>query len=221
MSLVDLIFVDNLDCITRHGTLPKIADHYGIFITFHCVKQKQYTPKKHTIYNYNDVQEKELINYIKSLDFDTLIFSKPVEDQANIMTNILTVAFQNVVPSKEVKVRPLAPAWTNTYTQLLQRRKNRNYTVYKQARTRYMTAASNPDTTPDILITLQNRQNKAHFKSTESRNNSTNANKRAKTSFYNSVNSTMNNSFISAKKKFGILKKTNAKSKDFYHSTFD
>ena len=66
-----------------------------------------------------------------------------------------------------------------------------------------MTASSNPD----ILITLQNRQNKAYSKATESRNNSTNANKRAKTSFYNSVNSTMNNSFLSAKMKFAIKKK--------------
>ena len=123
------------------------------------------------------------------------------------MTNILTESFLKFVPSKQVTIRPMAPAWTNTYTRLLQRRKNRNYTFYKQARTRYMTASSNPASNPDILITLQNRQNKAYSKATESRNNSTNANKRAKTSFYNSVNSTMNNSFISAKKKFGILKK--------------
>ena len=35
VSLIDLIFIDNLDCVTQHGTLPKIADHDGVFITFH------------------------------------------------------------------------------------------------------------------------------------------------------------------------------------------
>ena len=122
------------------------------------------------------------------------------------MTKILTECFSKFVHSKQVTVRPQAPAWSNTYTRLLQRRKNRNYTFYKQARTKYMTVSSNTDSNPDTITTLFNKQARAHLQSNESRNASTNANKRAKANFFNSINSTMNNPSISAKKKFGILK---------------
>ena len=47
----------------------------------------------------------------------------------------------------------------------------------------------------------------AYDESHESRNNLTNANRRANKVFYNSINSTMNNPNISAKKKYGILTK--------------
>ena len=40
-SLIDLIFVSSIDNITSHGTLGKIADHDGIFITFQCTQEKQ------------------------------------------------------------------------------------------------------------------------------------------------------------------------------------
>ena len=206
VSLIDLIFIDNLDSVTRHGTLPKIADHDGVFITFHRIKQKQCKPCTRTIYNYKDIDETGLINFMKNFDFETTVFSKPTTQQADCMTNILSEFFSKFVPSKQVLIRPQAPAWSNTYTRLLQRRKNRNYTFYKQAKTKYMTVTSNPDSSQDTITTFFNKQARALVRSNESRNNSTNANKRAKAAFYNTVNSTMNNPSISAKKKFGILK---------------
>lgn len=39
-SLIDLIFVFNVDKIQCHGTLPSIADHEGTFICFHSTQQK-------------------------------------------------------------------------------------------------------------------------------------------------------------------------------------
>ena len=47
----------------------------------------------------------------------------------------------------------------------------------------------------------------ARFKARDAANASNLANRRAKSSFYNSVNATMNNCSISAKHKFNILKK--------------
>ena len=158
VSLIDLIFIDNLDCVTRHGTLPRIADHDGVFITFHKIKQKQYSPRTRTIYNYKDIDETGLINFIKPFDFETTVFTKPVCQQADCMTKILTECFSKFVPSKQVTVRPQALAWSNTYTCLLQRRKNRNYTFYKQARTKYMTVSSNTDSNPNTITTLFNKQ---------------------------------------------------------------
>ena len=34
ISLIDLIFVSNTDNVQHHGTLPRIADHDGVFVDF-------------------------------------------------------------------------------------------------------------------------------------------------------------------------------------------
>ena len=36
VSLIELIFTNNEDNITKHGTTDPIADHDGIFVSFHC-----------------------------------------------------------------------------------------------------------------------------------------------------------------------------------------
>ena len=86
--------------MTRHSTLPRIADHDGVFITFHRVKQKQYTPRTRTVYNYKDIDETGLINFVKDFDFETTVFSKTVTQQAHCMTAILTECFTKFVSCK-------------------------------------------------------------------------------------------------------------------------
>ena len=36
ISLLDLSFTSNSDNIKKHGTLPRIADHDGVFVSFKC-----------------------------------------------------------------------------------------------------------------------------------------------------------------------------------------
>ena len=55
------------------------------------------------------------------------------------------------------------------------------------------------------LTKYLDRKERAFTKSRNAANNSNLANRRAKSAFFNSINSTMNNSSISAKKKFSIL----------------
>ena len=63
---LDLIFVQLIDNVTSHGTIGKIADHKGVFITFHCTHDK---PKERlqTIYDYSKVDKDGLIKYIKKI----------------------------------------------------------------------------------------------------------------------------------------------------------
>ena len=114
-SLVDLVFVQKQDFVTIHGTLPKIADHDGTLDSFHSTRPKD-QPRTRTIYEYNKINEEQLIQYIKSFDFETNAFSHPLTEQPKHIINILTGVFQKFVPSKQVEIRPNAPAWTNTYT---------------------------------------------------------------------------------------------------------
>ena len=131
-SLIDLIFVDNLDNMTGHGTIPKVADHDGTFVTFHCNTIKTKLRKK-IIYDYTNINHQDLKDYIKSINFDNLIFSKPLTQQTEILTQFLVEAFAKFVPTKEVTIREHDQPWTNTYTRLLLRKKNRNYSFFQKS----------------------------------------------------------------------------------------
>ena len=87
--------------MTLHGTLPKIADHDGIVVTFHSDRPKE-LPRTRTFHDYNKINQEELIKYIKNLNFNDLVLSHPLKDQPQLITSLLTQAFSKFVPSKEV-----------------------------------------------------------------------------------------------------------------------
>ena len=136
-SLIDLLYLQNIDSVTLHGVLPRIADHEGIFVTFHCTQDKVFKQKK-LIFDYSNIHEEGLINYIKNNDFDNLVFSRPYTEQAGVFTDILIDARSKSVPSKTICIRPTDESWTNTYTRLLLRKKNQNYQLFKRANSKYL-----------------------------------------------------------------------------------
>ena len=73
-------------------------------MTFHCNEQKTKLKKK-IIYDYSNINQEDLKNYIKTLDFETLVSSRPLTDQADILTNILITALSTFVTTKEVTIR--------------------------------------------------------------------------------------------------------------------
>ena len=87
------------------------------------------------------------------------------------------------------------------------RKKNRNYLIYKKINADYNILSNQANTNPEILTRYLYKKTKAYTKAREAANASTLANRRAKLAFFNSVNNTMNNHNISAKKKFSILLK--------------
>ena len=101
MSLIDLILTNNQDNIQCHGTLSSIADHAGIFVTFHCIQAKTKNITK-TVYDFKNIDEIALRNYIKSYDFETNLFSKPLDQQATLMTNFLTATQNMFIPKNKL-----------------------------------------------------------------------------------------------------------------------
>ena len=130
-SLVDLFFVSCIDTGKSHGTLPLIADHDGIFTNFITVKS-QYKPVKRTVYDYKNADEKGLLRYISEYYYTSKVFSRPVSEQADAISNILIEARNKFIPTKEITIRPNDQPWTNSYTRLLIRSKNRNYHLFKK-----------------------------------------------------------------------------------------
>jgi hypothetical protein len=205
-SLIDLAFTSNLDKIRSHGTLPPIADHEGIFVHFHCVKEQQSVITK-SVYDFRNIDEIGLRNYIKSFDFDLHVFSKPVAQQAEAISDILILAQKLFVPMKEITIKTNDQPWVNSYTRILMRKKNRNYRIFKKVNSELMSVLGKQGVSEEIETRLREKKNRASKKARASANSSTKANLRAKNAFFNTVNATMKNYDINAKKKFSILTK--------------
>ena len=206
MSLLDLVFVESLDLVDQYGTLPPIADHDGTLVSFNIkLKLKKSTNK--ILYDYKNADIDGAVNFIKNVNFDTNVFNHPLHLQAQIFTEVLKNALEQFVPTRTVCVKPNSIPWCNSYTRLLLRKKNRNYKIFKRSLIRYNSALSQNDLDVDLITILANKKDKHNKNFKIASNESLKANRRAKTAFFNSVNSTMTNYEISAKKKFGILTK--------------
>ena len=203
VSLIDLIFSNKLDDIVCHGTLPKIADHDGTIVCF-SRKSKKDKQKTKIIYDYSSTDEAGLIKFLKEYDFESKVFNQPIIKQADIFTDVLQDAFSQFIPCKTVLVRQSDQPWSNNFTRLLIRKKNRNYQFFKKCELEYQTSIKD-NQSPDLVTRLLNKRNKAHNKARDAANESIKANRRAKTNFYDSVNNTLRNSALSPKKKFSIL----------------
>ena len=203
-SLIDLFFSNNTEDIVCHGTLPRIADHDGVLASFKLNLQIAKVKTK-LVYDYQKADVDSLINYIKSFDYETSVFSHPVVLQPEKFDQILKDAFAQFVPCKHVTIRPNDQPWSSSYTRLLLRKKNRNYLIYKKISSDYNQLLNQNNISPECLTRHKNKKDNAHTKARNAANTSNLANRRAKISFYNTVNATMNNFSISAKKKCSIL----------------
>ena len=136
-SLIDLFYVNSSEDVLLHGTLPKIADHDGIFASFN-IQMPKAKPVTKTIYDYKNCDIEGLKKYINSYNFETTVFQHPIAMQAELFSNVLIEAFSQFVPQKTVTFHPKDQPWCNTYTRLLLRKKNRNYQMFKKVNTDYL-----------------------------------------------------------------------------------
>ena len=113
------------------------------------------------------------------------MFTHPTVNQADIYSDVLKNAFATFVPCKTVVIRPTDMAWCNSYTRLLLRKKNRNYQLFKKQNCDYQNLLKEPNPRPEIVTRLLHRKNKAHDKARDAANESSKANRRAKSAFNN------------------------------------
>ena len=152
------------------------------------------------IYDYKNIDENELIQYINKFDYENHVFCLPFNQQAEAFTKILTDAIEKFVPTKKITIKPADVPWQNSYTRLLMRKKNRNYQIFKKINSDFLAVTAQPNSTPELITRLKTKKEKAFAKCKSASNESTKANRRAKQAFFHSVNSTMHNSNVSAKK---------------------
>ena len=126
------------------------------------------------VYDYKNADENGLINYIKSFNFDEVVFLNSIADQAEAITTVLADAFAKFIPVKNVTIRVNDQPWVNSYTRLLLRKKNRNYQLFKKINSKYLDAKANPETSPEIVTKLLLKREQASKKSQIAMKQSTN-----------------------------------------------
>ena len=126
VSLIDLVFSDNIDNIQCQGTVSPIADHEGVFVCFHCISVQE-KPSTRNVYDFKNIVEIGLRQVIKNYNF-----SKPIVGQAEAMSSILIAAQNKFVPVKQISIRPTDQPWMSSYTRVLLRKKNQNYRIFKK-----------------------------------------------------------------------------------------
>ena len=92
LSLIDLFYLNNSENVICHGTLPKIADHDGVIVSFNVKSQKQ-AQKTKTLYDYKNADDEGLLKYFKEFNFENTVFNQPIIDQTDVYSNILKQAF--------------------------------------------------------------------------------------------------------------------------------
>ena len=107
------------------------------------------------------MDENGLINHIKGFDFEAKVFSKPLNEQADIYSNIIREAIAKFIPMRKVTIRSSDQPWVNSYTRLLLRKKNRNYNIYKKLNSAYVSQTSNPNSCPEVVTRLKLKRDKA------------------------------------------------------------
>ena len=100
------------------------------------------------VFDYKNIDEIGLRNYIKAIDFQSSVFTQPIKEQANEMTEILQSALKKFVPIKKIIIKPSDQPWVNSYTRLLMRKKNRNYHLYKKISFEYLNMESHKRPSP-------------------------------------------------------------------------
>jgi hypothetical protein len=214
------IFTSNVDNIQSQGTLPPIADHEGIFVNFHRIQVKDSLIRK-SIFDFKHIDEIGLRNFIKNYDFESHVFSKPVLQQAEAMTSILDAAQRKFVPIKTITINPRDQPWVNSYTRLLMRKKNRNYRIFKKINSQLCSVMNKHGVSEELVTRLTDKKKCASKRARSSSNESTKANLRAKNAFFNTVNATMSNYEISAKKKVFNTDQTYEKPKNVKYTPFN
>jgi hypothetical protein len=86
------------------------------------------------------------------------------------------VNFSQVSYHKLLIIRPADAPWSNSYTRLLLRKKNRNYLLYKKYETDYKKVINSNNPKPEIVTRYLSRRDKALQKSRHSANESLKAN---------------------------------------------
>ena len=113
-----------------------------------------------------------MTNYIKQFDYETAVFQHPTIMQAELYTQVLTDAFAQFIPCKTVPIRSNDQPWSNTYTRLLLRKKNRNYQLYKKINNQYTNLLGLNNTNPEILTKYLHKKNAAFEKARTAANES-------------------------------------------------
>ena len=207
-SLIDLVFVQQIDSVVLTGLLPPLSDHSGTLLSLNTLSFKP-QPKVFKSFNYEEANWNrigEKLFELENLD----IYECDVDTLASTFTNKLIEIRSQCVPSREIKILEKDKPWFNNLVKNKLRKSNRLFKAYKRANSNFV---SIPADDPSKI-----RQGETVTKSFEkyktARKEYEKCARSEKTQYLHKLKRTLLNPGVSSKKKFKILARTTNTSKN-------
>ena len=209
VSLLDLIFVNFFDKVSKAVVFSNIADHNGIACALNLSCKK---PKKKVIvkYNINQMTRESWLNMKSHFDNfqNTNTFS--VDEHCSALTNHIISGIDKYVPKTSFREKSIDIPWDSAHLRRVLQRKNRSYRVYRSFANNLKILR--PDDQNYLPMTFKVEQKYEKFKQTS--NVYKNESRRAKNQYFNSLKNIWGNPTIPSRKKFAILQKISKTTKN-------
>ena len=208
VSLLDLIFVNRYDLISRTVLFPQIADHAGIgcSIEIICKRPRPKIIEKHLFSEMTSGNWSDFKSYL--LEFQSSD-SWTADFHCEALTNHIISGIEKFVPKTTFKQKFADIPWSSAVIRRALVKKNKSYKVYRNVANQFKLLR--PDDAN--YVSFSTRVCHIYDKFKQASKNYKYESRRAKNQYFQNLKNILSNPKISAKKKFGLLRKLSKTSK--------
>ena len=209
VSLIDLIFVNRFDMISKAVLFPQIADHAGVACSVEilCKRPRPRVIVKHQFNDITSANWSQFKTYLSEFKSDE---SWTTDFHCEALTNHIISGIDKFVPKISFKQKYADIPWSSAVVRRALLKKNKCYKVYRNVANQYKLLR--PD--DHNYVSFSTRVSHVHEKFKQASKKYKYESRRAKNQYFQNLKNIMSNPKIPAKKKFNLLKKLSRTSKD-------
>ena len=209
VSLLDLIYVNRFDMISKAVLFPQIADHMGIACeaNISCTRPRPRVIVKNQFSDMTSENWSNLKSYL--LEFKSSE-SWTSDYHCEALTNHIISGIEKFVPKTTFKQKHVDIPWSSKVVRRALLKKNKSYKLYRNVANQFkLLRPDDPN-----YVSFQTRVCLIHDKFRQSSKQYKYESRRAKNQYFQNLKNILSNSKIPEKKKFSLLKKLSKTSKD-------
>ena len=208
VSLLDLIFVNRFDMISKTVLFPQIADHLGVACSVEilCKRPRPKLIEKHLFNDMTSGNWSDFKSFL--LEFESSEnWSADIHCEA--LTNHIISGIEKFVPKTTFKQKFADIPWSSAVVRRALVKKNKSYKVYRNVANQFKLLR--PDDAN--YVSFSTRVCHIYDKFKQDAKNYKYESRRAKNQYFHNLKNILSNPKISAKKKYGLLQKLSRTSK--------
>ena len=209
VSLIDLIFVNRFDLISKAVLFPQIADHAGIACSVEILCKRR-SPKVIVKHQFNDMTSADWSLFKSHLAEFRSDDSWTADFHCEALTNHIISGIDKFVPKISFKQKYADIPWSSAVVRRALLKKNKSYKVYRNVANQFKLLR--PD--DRNYVSFSTRVSHVYDKFKEASKKYKFESRRAKNQYFQNLKNILSNPKIPAKKKFNLLKKLSKTSKE-------